>query len=104
MIDPAWVSGLAAILFIIGLMGRISARKNAIVVLMCYRIDAKRSQICNSQQLLVHHGAMQPDGFTPCSQLQSQLGEVAIGLAIFLWQCLRTARDDNSRRGINLLK
>ena len=34
MIDPAWVSGLAAILFIIGLWGAFS-RRNAIVVLMC---------------------------------------------------------------------
>ena len=37
MIDPAWVSGLAAILFIIGLWGAFS-RKNAIVVLMCIEL------------------------------------------------------------------
>ena len=37
MIDPAWVSGLSAILFIIGLWGAFS-RKNAIVVLMCIEL------------------------------------------------------------------
>ena len=37
MIDPAWVSGLSALLFIIGLAGAFT-RKNAIIVLMCIEL------------------------------------------------------------------
>ena len=54
MIDPAWVSGLAAILFIIGLWGAFS-RKNAIVVLMCIELmlNAANMQFAAAA---VHHG------------------------------------------------
>ena len=37
MIEPSWISGLAAILFGIGLIGTFS-RKNGIVVLMCIEL------------------------------------------------------------------
>ena len=37
MIDPAWVSVLSAILFIIGVWGAFT-RKNAIIVLMCLEL------------------------------------------------------------------
>ena len=37
MIDPAWVSGLSALLFVIGLAGAFT-RKNAIIVLMCIEL------------------------------------------------------------------
>ena len=37
MIDPAWVSGLSALLFVIGLAGAFT-RKTAIIVLMCIEL------------------------------------------------------------------
>jgi NADH-quinone oxidoreductase subunit K len=37
MIDPAWVSALSALLFVIGLGGAFT-RKNAIIVLMCIEL------------------------------------------------------------------
>ncbi len=61
MIDPAWVSGLSAILFIIGLIG-VFTRKNAIIVLMCIELMLNAATT-----------VMQPVGFTPSSQLQSPL-------------------------------
>ena len=54
MIDPAWVSALSAILFIIGLGGAFT-RKNAIIVLMCIELmlNAANMQFAAAA---VHHG------------------------------------------------
>ena len=49
MIDPAWVSGLSALLFVIGLAGAFT-RKNAIIVLMCI-------------ELMLNEAFMQFDGY-----------------------------------------
>ena len=54
MIDPAWVSGLSALLFVIGLAGAFT-RKNAIIVLMCIELmlNAANMQFAAAA---VHHG------------------------------------------------
>ena len=64
MIDPAWVSALSAILFIIGLGGAFT-RKNAIIVLMCIELmlNAANMQFAAAA---VHHGDPQ-DGYTQYS-------------------------------------
>ena len=81
MIDPAWVSGLAAILFIIGLWGAFS-RKNAIVVLMCIELmlNAANMQFAAAA---VHHGDATGWIYTIFA-IAIAASEVAIGLAIFL--------------------
>ncbi len=54
MIDPAWVSGLSALLFVIGLAEAFT-RKNAIIVLMCIELmlNAANMQFAAAA---VHHG------------------------------------------------
>jgi|TARA_B110000881_G_scaffold214499_2_gene227018 NADH-quinone oxidoreductase subunit K len=81
MIDPAYVSGLSAILFTIGLWGAFS-RKNAIVVLMCIEL------MLNAVNLqFVAAAALWGDvtGWVyAIFAIAIAAGEVAIGLAIFL--------------------
>ena len=81
MIDPAWVSGLAAILFIIGLWGAFS-RKNAIVVLMCIEL------MLNAVNLQFVAAATHLGNVTgwvyAVFAIAIAAAEVAIGLAIFL--------------------
>jgi NADH-quinone oxidoreductase subunit K len=81
MIDPAWVSGLSAILFILGLWGAFT-RKNAIVVLMCIEL------ILNAVNLqfvaaAAYHGDVTGWIYTIFA-IAIAAAEVAIGLAIFL--------------------
>ena len=54
MIDPALVSGLSALMFVIGLGGAFT-RKNAIIVLMCIELmlNAANMQFAAAA---VHHG------------------------------------------------
>ena len=80
MIDPAWVSALSAILFIIGLGGAFT-RKNAIIVLMCIELmlNAANMQFAAAA---VHHG--DPTGWVyTIFAIAIAASEVAIGLAIF---------------------
>ena len=81
MIDPAWVSALSAILFIIGLGGAFT-RKNAIIVLMCIELmrNAANMQFAAAA---VHHGDPTGWGYTIFA-IAIAASEVAIGLAIFL--------------------
>jgi NADH-quinone oxidoreductase subunit K len=81
MIDPAWVSGLSAILFIIGLLG-VFTRKNAIIVLMCIELmlNAANMQFAAAA---IHHG--DATGWVyALFAIAISASEVAIGLAIFL--------------------
>ena len=99
MIDPAWVSGLAAILFIIGLWGAFS-RKNAIVVLMCIEL------MLNAVNLLFVAAASHWGDVTgwvyAVFAIAIAAGEVAIGLAIFL--SMYGQHETISLDEVNLLK
>ena len=81
MVDPAWVSGLSAILFILGLWGAFT-RKNAIVVLMCIELmlNAVNLQFVAAA---VHHGDVTGWVYTIFA-IAIAAAEVAIGLAILL--------------------
>ena len=99
MIDPAWVSGLAAILFIIGLWGAFS-RKNAIVVLMCIEL------MLNAVNLQVVAAASHWGDVTgwvyAVFAIAIAAAEVAIGLAIFL--SMYGQHETISLDEVNLLK
>ena len=81
MIDPAWVSGLAAILFIIGLWGAFS-RKNAIVVLMC--IELMLNAVNLQFVAAASHWGDVTGWVYAVFAIAIAAAEVAIGLAIFL--------------------
>ena len=81
MIDPAWVSGLAAILFIIGLWGAFS-RKNAIVVLMCIELMLNAVNL-HFVAAATHWGNVTGWVYAVFA-IAIAAAEVAIGLAIFL--------------------
>ena len=99
MIDPAWVSGLAAILFIIGLWGAFS-RKNAIFVLMCIEL------ILNALNLQFVAAATHWGDVTgwvyAVFAIAIAAAEVAIGLAIFL--SMYGQHETISLDEVNLLK
>ncbi|MBA88898.1 MAG: NADH-quinone oxidoreductase subunit NuoK [Euryarchaeota archaeon] len=99
MIDPAWVSGLAAILFIIGLWGAFS-RKNAIVVLMCIELmlNAVNLQFVAAAN---HHGDVTGWVYAIFA-VAIAAAEVAIGLAIFL--SMYGQHETISLDEVNLLK
>ena len=99
MIDPAWVSGLAAILFIIGLWGAFS-RKNAIVVLMCIELmlNAVNLQFVAATN---HHGDVTGWVYAIFA-VAIAAAEVAIGLAIFL--SMYGQHETISLDEVNLLK
>ena len=99
MIDPAWVSGLAAILFIIGLWGAFS-RKNAIVVLMCIELmlNAVNLQIVAAAS---HWGDVTGWVYAVFA-IAIAAAEVAIGLAIFL--SMYGQHETISLDEVNLLK
>ena len=80
MIDPAWVSGLAAILFIIGLWGAFS-RKNAIVVLMC--IELMLNAVNLQFVAAATHWGNVTGWVYAVFAIAIAAAEVAIGLAIF---------------------
>jgi len=99
MIDPAWVSGLSAILFVIGLWGAFT-RKNAIVVLMCIEL------ILNAVNLqfvaaAAHHGDVTGWIYTVFA-IAIAAAEVAIGLAILL--SMYQQHETISLDEVNLLK
>jgi len=75
MIDPAWVSALSALMFVIGLGGAFT-RKNAIIVLMCIELMLNAAAA-------VHHGDTTGWVYTLFA-IAIAASEVAIGLAIFL--------------------
>ena len=81
MIDPAWVSGLAAILFIIGLWGAFS-RKNAIVVLMC--IELMLNAVNLQFVAAATHWGNVTGWVYAVFAIAIAAAEVAIGLVIFL--------------------
>ena len=99
MIDPAWVSGLAAILFIIGLWGAFS-RKNAIVVLMCIELmlNAVNLQFVAAA---THWGDVTAWVYAVFA-IAIAAAEVAIGLAIFL--SMYGQHETISLDEVNLLK
>ena len=99
MIDPAWVSGLAAILFIIGLWGAFS-RKNAIVVLMCIELmlNAVNLQFVAAA---THWGDVTGWVYAVFA-IATAAAEVAIGLAIFL--SMYGQHETISLDEVNLLK
>ena len=99
MIDPAWVSGLAAILFIIGLWGAFS-RKNAIVVLMCIglMLNAVNLQFVAAA---THWGDVTGWVYAVFA-IAIAAAEVAIGLAIFL--SMYGQHETISLDEVNLLK
>ena len=81
MIDPAWVSGLSALLFVIGLAGAFT-RKNAIIVLMCIELMLTAANM-QFAAAAVHHGDTTGWVYTIFA-IAIAASEVAIGLAIFL--------------------
>ena len=99
MIDPAWVSGLAAILFIIGLWGAFS-RKNALVVLMCIELmlNAVNLQFVAAA---THWGDVTGWVYAVFA-IAIAAAEVAIGLAIFL--SMYGQHETISLDEVNLLK
>ena len=99
MIAPAWVSGLAAILFIIGLWGAFS-RKNAIVVLMCIELmlNAVNLQFVAAA---THWGDVTGWVYAVFA-IAIAAAEVAIGLAIFL--SMYGQHETISLDEVNLLK
>ena len=99
MIDPAWVSGLAAILFIIGLWGAFS-RKNAIVVLMCIELmlNAVNLQFVAAA---THWGDVTGWVYAVFA-IAIAAAEVSIGLAIFL--SMYGQHETISLDEVNLLK
>ena len=99
MIDPAWVSGLAAILFIIGLWGAFS-RKNAIVLLMCIELmlNAVNLQFVAAA---THWGDVTGWVYAVFA-IAIAAAEVAIGLAIFL--SMYGQHETISLDEVNLLK
>ena len=99
MIDPAWVSGLAAILFISGLWGAFS-RKNAIVVLMCIELmlNAVNLQFVAAA---THWGDVTGWVYAVFA-IAIAAAEVAIGLAIFL--SMYGQHETISLDEVNLLK
>ena len=99
MIDPAWVSGLAAILFIIGLWGAFS-RKDAIVVLMCIELmlNAVNLQFVAAA---THWGDVTGWVYAVFA-IAIAAAEVAIGLAIFL--SMYGQHETISLDEVNLLK
>ena len=99
MIDPAWVSGLAAILFIIGLWGAFS-RKNAIVVLMC--IELMLNAVNLQFVAAASHWGDVTGWVYAVFAIAIAAGEVAIGLAIFL--SMYGQHETISLDDVNLLK
>ena len=99
MIDPAWVSGLAAILFIIGLWGAFS-RKNAIVVLMCIELMLNAVNI-QFVAAATHWGDVTGWVYAVFA-IAIAAAEVAIGLAIFL--SMYGQHETISLDEVNLLK
>ena len=99
MIDPAWVSCLAAILFIIGLWGAFS-RKNAIVVLMCIELmlNAVNLQFVAAA---THWGDVTGWVYAVFA-IAIAAAEEAIGLAIFL--SMYGQHETISLDEVNLLK
>lgn len=99
MIDPAWVSGLAAILFIIGLWGAFS-RKNAIVVLMC--IELMLNAVNLQFVAAASHWGDVTGWVYAVFAIAIAAVEVAIGLAIFL--SMYGQHETISLDEVNLLK
>ena len=99
MIDPAWVSGLAAILFIIGLWGAFS-RKNAIVVLMC--IELMLNAVNLQFVAAASHWGDVTGWVYAVFAIAIAAGEVAIGLAISL--SMYGQHETISLDEVNLLK
>ena len=99
MIDPAWVSGLAAILFIIGLWGAFS-RKNAIVVLMC--IELMLNAVNLQFVAAANHWGDVTGWVYAIFAIAIAAAEVAIGLAIFL--SMYGQHETISLDEVNLLK
>ena len=99
MIDPAWVSVLSAILFIIGVWGAFT-RKNGIIVLMCLEL------ILNAANLQFVAAAIQHGDATgwvyAIFAIAIAASEVAIGLAIFL--AMYGQHETISLDDVNLLK
>ncbi|MAH90905.1 MAG: NADH-quinone oxidoreductase subunit NuoK [Candidatus Poseidoniaceae archaeon] len=99
MIDPAWVSGLAAVLFIIGLWGAFS-RKNAIVVLMC--IELMLNAVNLQFVAAASHWGDVTGWVYAVFAIAIAAAEVAIGLAIFL--SMYGQHETISLDEVNLLK
>ena len=99
MIAPAWVSGLAAILFIIGLWGAFS-RKNAIVVLMC--IELMLNAVNLQFVAAATHWGYVTGWVYAVFAIAIAAAEVAIGLAIFL--SMYGQHETISLDEVNLLK
>ena len=99
MIDPAWVSGLAAILFVIGLWGAFS-RKNAIVVLMC--IELMLTAVNLQFVAAATHWGDVTGWVYAVFAIAIAAAEVAIGLAIFL--SMYGQHETISLDEVNLLK
>ena len=99
MIDPASVSGLAEILFIIGLWGAFSP-KNAIVVLMC--IELMLNAVNLQFVAAASHWGDVTGWVYAVFAIAIAAGEVAIGLAIFL--SMYGQHETISLDEVNLLK
>ena len=81
MIDPLYVSGLSAMLFVMGLWGAFT-RKNAIIVLMCFELMLNAANL-QFTAAAVHHGDVTGWIYTVFA-IAIAAAEVAIGLAILL--------------------
>ena len=81
MIPPSWITGLAALLFGIGLWGVIT-RRNAIILLMCIEIMLNAVNL-NFVAGAYLHNDVSGWLFTVFA-IAIAAAEVAVGLAIFL--------------------
>ena len=81
MIDPLYVSGLSAMLFVMGLWGAFT-RKNAIIVMMCFELMLNAANL-QFAAAAVHHGDVTGWIYTVFA-IAIAAAEVAIGLAILL--------------------
>ncbi|MDP6869562.1 MAG: NADH-quinone oxidoreductase subunit NuoK [Candidatus Poseidoniaceae archaeon] len=99
MIDPSWVSGLAAILFTLGLWGAFH-RKNAIVVLMC--IELMLNAVNLQFVAAATHWGDVTGWVYAIFAVAIAASEVAIGLAIFL--SIYGQQETISLDEVNLLK
>ena len=89
MIDPAWVSVLSAILFIIGVWGAFT-RKNAIIVLMCLELILNAANLQFVAAAIQHGDAK--DGFTQYLPLPSQPQKLRLDLQFSLPCMVSTKR------------
>ena len=102
MIDPLYVSGLSAMLFVMGLWGALT-RKNAIIVLMCFELMLNAANINFVAFWRFHPGAEEVSGLIMVLfALAIAAAEAAVGLAlvISLFRHFRTTNPEQMEQEV----